>query len=75
MAADRLITEYLQGRNSGVTMRELCEKLSAKLGEWPYTVHLELANAISGHLDRGLATGRFAVDRSTRPLQYRIREA
>ncbi|HUK46450.1 MAG TPA: MBL fold metallo-hydrolase [Terriglobales bacterium] len=75
MYADLLIAEYLRRRRSGVTMRELCERLSEKLGEWPYGVHLELANAISGHLHRGVETGRLEVDRSTRPFQYRIRES
>ena len=73
--ADRLITDYLRRKNSGVTMRELCEQLSGKLGEWPYEVHLELANAVSGHLDRGVGHGRFEVDRSKRPFRYRIRES
>lgn len=72
--ADRLITDYLHGKNSGVTMRELCEELSEKLGDWPFDVHLELANPISGHLDRGVANGLFEVDHSNRPFQYRIRE-
>jgi glyoxylase-like metal-dependent hydrolase (beta-lactamase superfamily II) len=71
MQTDRLIMDYLRRRNSGVTMRELCEQLSAKLGEWPEAVHLELANAVSGHLDRGVESARLQVDRSTRPFQYR----
>jgi len=70
--AERLIAEQLRQSESGVTMRQLCERLSGKLGEWPYSVHLELANVVSGHLDRGVETGRFEVDRSTRPFQYRI---
>jgi len=70
--ADRLITAYLQDRRTGATMRELCEQLSAQLGEWPQAVALELANAISGHLDAGVESGRFLVDRSRRPFVYRL---
>lgn len=72
MQADWLIADYLCTRDSGVTLRELCEQLSDRLGEWPYEVHLELANALSGHLDRGVESGRFEVDRSVRPFRYRI---
>jgi len=72
--ADRSITNYLRDHPSGVTLRELCENLSAQLGEWPQEVSLELANAFSGHLDRGVATGRFEVDCSSCPFVYRIRE-
>lgn len=69
--AERLIADYL-GKRPGVTLRELCEELSDRLGEWPHQVHLELANAFSGHLDRGVASGRFVVDRSERPFRYRL---
>jgi glyoxylase-like metal-dependent hydrolase (beta-lactamase superfamily II) len=68
---DRLITNYLQQHNSGVSLRELCEKLSDQLGEWPAAVCLELANAFSGHLDEGTKTGRFEVDSSRTPFLYR----
>ena len=69
--AEHLVSDYLRDHTSGVTLRELCEKLSEQLGEWPQEVCLELANAISGHLDRGVETGRFEVDRSTSPYIYR----
>lgn len=75
MQADRLVTDYLRRKSSGTSLRELCDQLSEKLGDWPHDVHLELANAISGHLDRGVGNGCFEVDRSRRPFQYRIREA
>jgi glyoxylase-like metal-dependent hydrolase (beta-lactamase superfamily II) len=74
MHADRLIIDYLRREESGATMRELCEQLSKELGNWPYEVHLELANAISGHLDRGVGNRHFEVDCSKRPFQYRLRE-
>ncbi len=73
--ADRLVTSYLRDHPSGVTLRELCERLSGQLGEWPQEVCLELANAFSGHLDRGVETGRFQVDRAASPFVYRYREA
>jgi glyoxylase-like metal-dependent hydrolase (beta-lactamase superfamily II) len=73
--ADRLITNYLRNHASGASLRELCERLSDQLGEWPHEVCLELANAFSGHLDRGLETGRFEVDRSARPFVYRLHQA
>jgi glyoxylase-like metal-dependent hydrolase (beta-lactamase superfamily II) len=69
--AENLIGNYLRDHSAGVTLRELCEKLSNQLGEWPQDVCLELANAISGHLDRGVETGRFAVERSTCPYVYK----
>jgi glyoxylase-like metal-dependent hydrolase (beta-lactamase superfamily II) len=71
--ADQLITEYLTSNSSEVTLRELCDRISPKLGKWPHSVHLELANAFSGHLDRGVVQGRFEVDESTRPFRYRLR--
>jgi glyoxylase-like metal-dependent hydrolase (beta-lactamase superfamily II) len=70
--ADQLITEYLDHKRTGVTLRELCERLSPELGKWPHGVHLELANALSGHLDRGVQQGRLAVDRSQPPFRYRL---
>jgi glyoxylase-like metal-dependent hydrolase (beta-lactamase superfamily II) len=70
--AERLITNYLGDHPSGATLRELCEQLSDQLGEWPKEVCLELANALSGHLDRGVETGRFKVDRSSCPYVYRL---
>ena len=73
--ADRLITNYLRNHASGVTLRELCEELSDQLGEWPKEVSLELANAFSGHLDRGVESGSFEVDRSPFPFRYRLRGA
>ncbi len=73
--ADRLITDYLRCHVSGVTLRELCEQLSDQLGEWPREVALELANAFSGHLDRGLEMGQFEVDRSSSPFRYKLRAA
>lgn len=73
--ADRLITDYLQAHNSGATLRELCEELSDELGDWPQAVRLELANALSGHLQRGVDTGRFEVDRSLSPVFYRLKSA
>lgn len=70
--ADHLITNYLAEHSSGVSLRELCEQLSGRLGEWPSAVCLELANAFSGHLDHGVLTGRFQVDRSRSPFLYRL---
>jgi len=69
--AEHLVSDYLRDHSSGVTLRELCDKLSAQLGEWPQEVCLELANAISGHVNRGVETGRFEVDRSASPYVYR----
>jgi glyoxylase-like metal-dependent hydrolase (beta-lactamase superfamily II) len=73
--ADRLITDCVRNHASGVTLRELCEQLSDQLGEWPSAVSLELANAFAGHLDRGVESGRFEVDRSAYPFRYRHRGA
>ncbi|MGB8011874.1 MAG: MBL fold metallo-hydrolase [Terriglobales bacterium] len=73
--ADRLIADYLNSHASGVTLRELCDQLSDQLGEWPKEVSFELANAFSGHLDRGIEMGRFEVDRSVRPFIYRLKAA
>lgn len=64
--------DYLGTRSGCVTLRELCEELSDQLGEWPHGVHLELANAFSGHLDRGVAEGRFALNSSERPFGYQL---
>jgi glyoxylase-like metal-dependent hydrolase (beta-lactamase superfamily II) len=72
--AEGLIAEYL-GKRPGTTLRELCEYLSPQLGEWPHSVHLELANAFSGHLNRGVVQGRFEVDKSKCPFRYRIRDS
>jgi len=72
--ADQLITNYLRNHVSGVTLRELCENLSGQMGEWPQEVCLELANAVSGHLDRGVETGRIEVNCSVSPFIYRLCE-
>ena len=71
--ADQLIHEYLQVHPSGATLRELCQVLSERLGEWPPRIHMELAFAFSGHLDRGVSTGSLRVDRSVRPWVYTVR--
>lgn len=71
MQTDRLVCNYLCSQKSGVTLRELCEQLSGKLGEWPESTRLELANALSGHLDRGVELGKFAIDCSSPPFVYR----
>jgi len=71
--ADRLIYDYLRAHPSGATLRELCDALGGRLGEWPPAVNLELAFAFSGHLDRGVSAGLLDVDRSARPLVYRLR--
>ena len=68
--AERSIIDSLGKRPGGVTLRELREELSARLGEWPHDVNLELANPFSGHLDRGIAEGRVALDSSKR--RYRL---
>ncbi|HEY6272971.1 MAG TPA: MBL fold metallo-hydrolase [Terriglobales bacterium] len=68
---DRLIHEYLRAHPSGASLRELCENLGNKLGDWPAAVNLELAYAFSGHLDRGVAAETVQVDRSTHPIVYR----
>src|ERR1700686_1041304 len=70
--AERLITNYLRDHPSGTTLRDLCEQLSNQLGEWPQEVCLELANAFSGHLDRGIESGRITVDRSACPFVYKL---
>src|SRR5579871_1801959 len=72
LQADRLILDYMESHASGASLRELCEKLSPELGDWPHNVHLELANALSGHLDRGVQRGHFRVDRSTSPFIYTL---
>lgn len=71
--ADRLIHECLREHRSGATLRELCENLGGKLGDWPPSVNLELAFAFSGHLERGVSAGSLEVDRSARPFVYRLR--
>jgi glyoxylase-like metal-dependent hydrolase (beta-lactamase superfamily II) len=72
--ADRLVLEYLRGRTRGATLRELCEALGSKLGDWPSSINLELAFALSGHLARGVSTGILETDRSDQPITYRLRE-
>ena len=70
-AADRLINDYLARHLAGATLRELCQSLGGKLGEWPAPVHTELSFPFLGHLERGVSQGSFSVDRSTRPVIYR----
>jgi glyoxylase-like metal-dependent hydrolase (beta-lactamase superfamily II) len=72
LLADRLIHEYLREHPAGATLRELCEALGNRLGEWPPPINLELAFAFSGHLDRGVTTGKLQVDGSARPFTYRL---
>jgi len=70
--ADRLIHEYLRSHPAGAGLRELCENLGNRLGDWPAAVNLELAYAFSGHLDRGVSAGTLQVDRLTHPVVYRL---
>jgi len=69
--ADRLIYDYLASHPSGATLRELCQSLGGKLGEWPPTLHTELTYAFLGHLERGVSQGTLSADRSVRPVVYR----
>jgi glyoxylase-like metal-dependent hydrolase (beta-lactamase superfamily II) len=73
--ADRLIRDYLSKHDSGVSLRELCERLSDQLGEWPWEVRFELANALSGHLEHGVQSSRIEVETSGFPFQYRLKKA
>lgn len=68
--ADRLIYDYLALHPRGVTLRELCESLGGKLGEWPPAAHTELSYAFLGHIERGISQGKLSVDRSVRPVIY-----
>lgn len=68
--ADRLIYDYLARHPRGATLRELCQSLGGKLGEWPLTAYTELSYAFLGHLERGIALGKLSVDRSVRPVIY-----
>jgi glyoxylase-like metal-dependent hydrolase (beta-lactamase superfamily II) len=70
-AADRLIYDCVAQHAAGATLRELCQSLGGKLGEWPARVHTELSFAFLGHLERGVSQGRLSVDRSVRPIIYR----
>ncbi len=70
-AADRLIYDYLARHPSGATLRELCQSLGGKLGEWPATANTELCYAFLGHLERGVSQASLSVDRSARPVVYR----
>jgi glyoxylase-like metal-dependent hydrolase (beta-lactamase superfamily II) len=72
IAADHLVIQFVR---KYPTLRDLCEQLSEQLGTWPKSVHLELANALSGHLNRGVELGMFNVDPEFRPLRYRFSEA
>jgi glyoxylase-like metal-dependent hydrolase (beta-lactamase superfamily II) len=72
--ADRLIRDYLSRHDSGVSLRELCERLSDELGDWPSEVRFELANAFSGHLDYGVQSGRIEVDTSHFPFLYCLKK-
>lgn len=72
LAADHLVIQFVREHPGGVTLRDLCEQLSGQLGTWPKSVHLELANALSGHLHRGVELGLFSVDPEVRPLRYRF---
>ena len=69
MLADRLVSDYIAA-NPGTTMKEICSQLSGKLGQWPPDTAMELANAISGHLDRFAKREQVEVDRSSPPLRY-----
>jgi hypothetical protein len=71
--ADRLIHEYLREHPSGATLRELCEALGCRLGEWPPAINLEMAFAFSGHLDRGKSAGTLQANRSAHTIVYSVR--
>ena len=69
--ADRLIYDYLARHADGATLRELCQALGGRLGEWPAPVHTELSFAFQGHLEHGVSQGTLSVDRSVHPILYR----
>jgi hypothetical protein len=53
----------------GVTLRELCEQVSDK-GTWQRSLHLDWANTLSGHLNRGVDLGLFNVDSELFPTLW-----
>jgi glyoxylase-like metal-dependent hydrolase (beta-lactamase superfamily II) len=73
--ADALVRESLKAYPCGVTLRELCEALSPKLGEWPAETSLELANALSGHLDDAVRAGSAEQVAGSQPSRYRLGRA
>jgi glyoxylase-like metal-dependent hydrolase (beta-lactamase superfamily II) len=70
--SERLLKQHLKTHSHGSTLRELCEQLSGELGDWPADTALELANALSGHLDDGVQNGWVERDASELPVRYRF---
>ncbi len=73
--ADRLILDFLKTQAGDATLKQLCEKLSPKLGSWPKETELELANAFSGHLAEAVKQGAVELDASQSPFRYRSKQA
>ena len=73
--ADSLVRESLRANPSGITLRELCEGLSPQLGDWPSETSLELANALSGHLDEAVRTGSVETVAGAQFSRYRLKRA
>lgn len=74
MLADRLVLDDIAA-NPGSTLRDICLRLSHRLGNWPPETGLELANAISGHLDRLVKGKHVAIERNSGPLRYSTKSA
>jgi len=70
LRTDELVKTYLRQHRSGASLRELCESLGPTLGSWPTSVNLELAFAVSGHLQRCIDEGVATCDRFIRPILY-----
>jgi glyoxylase-like metal-dependent hydrolase (beta-lactamase superfamily II) len=70
--AESLLREFLANQAKGAPLKQICEALSPKLGAWPAQTSLELANALSGHLDDGVRRGLFEADASVFPVRYRL---
>jgi glyoxylase-like metal-dependent hydrolase (beta-lactamase superfamily II) len=70
--AERALLAVLSQRPQGSSLRELIDDIGPTLGDWPRSTDLELVYALSGHLDRLVATGMIGMDATKRPTQYRM---
>jgi glyoxylase-like metal-dependent hydrolase (beta-lactamase superfamily II) len=69
--AENEVLRALSESESGMTLRQLCEKTGPNLGEWPPAVNIELCYALAGHLQHLEGRGIVQKTSAGRPATYK----
>jgi len=69
--AENEVLRTLSESESGMTLRQLCEKTGPNLGEWLPAVNIELCYALAGHLQHLQGRGMVQKTIESRPATYK----